>query len=77
MCSAMASMASLSDVVVLPSMQNTGAANGLFIRSSLAVFAQLVCLANASLTASFFLFLVSVLMIFLISCVSYFIALPS
>ena len=51
----MASMASSSDVVVLPSMQNTGAAHGLFIRSSLAVFAQLVCLANASLTASFFL----------------------
>ncbi len=61
----------------VPWMLNTGADWGLSIRSSLAIFLQFVCRANASLTAAFLLFLVSVLMSSLISVVIWNRCLPS
>ena len=51
---AIAAIASSSDVMLSPFTLNIGAAIGLLTRSSRAIFAQFVCLANASLIADKF-----------------------
>jgi hypothetical protein len=52
-----ADIASLSDVMLFPFSAKIGAACGLSMRHSCAIFAQLVCLANASFIAFSLLFM--------------------
>ena len=73
----MASMASLSEVVVFPSTVKTGDASGLSIRHSWAISVQLVCLEKASLIASHRFLLLSFRISFLISAVILNLCLPS
>ena len=54
MCLAIAAIASSSDVMLLPFSLKIGAACGMSMRSSCAIFAQFVCLENASCITAFF-----------------------